>query len=61
MMDHRAVEAADHTFRWLRQHDSPFGGRTLLTIIQFKYVQCIVILWISTYISTFICCAPQVQ
>ncbi|KAL7399033.1 hypothetical protein ABVT39_018905 [Epinephelus coioides] len=25
MMDRRAVEAADRTFRWIRQHDSPFG------------------------------------
>ena len=27
MMDRHAVEAADRTFRWLRNHDVPFGGK----------------------------------
>ena len=30
MMDRRALEAADRTFRWLRGSDKPFGGITIV-------------------------------
>ena len=30
MMDRRALEAADRTFRWLRGSDKPFGGITMV-------------------------------
>ena len=30
MMDRRALEAADRTFKWLRKSDKPFGGITMV-------------------------------
>ena len=43
MMDRRALEAADRTFRWLRKTEKPFGGITMIFSGDWRQILTVVI------------------